>query len=152
MASGDIWRHIVSHLDTNVLVHDLGGSLALMIPLWAVVVPVIPRGALPVYHLQGLEVSGGGGRRERFRGWLEEGCITSDTKDKEVNGDIDRKMIMWRKKTTFTGKWDRLNVPAGETVRNKHCLPCCQHKKRSVCICTHHSLVSILVVITGARG
>lgn len=47
-----------SHLNTDVLVHVLRGSVTLMVPLCAVVVPVIPRGALPVHHLQGLQVSG----------------------------------------------------------------------------------------------
>lgn len=66
-----------------------------MVPLWAVVVPVVPRGALPVHHLQRLEEpgqrGGGGGRREWFRGWLEEGCITSGNEvTKGKNGDIIR--------------------------------------------------------------
>ncbi len=93
----------VSHFNTDVLVHVLGGSVAVMFPMWTVVVPVIPRGALPVHHLQWLEVSeqgGGGGWRERFRGWLEEGYMTASTGDKGWNGDINRKTIRWQRKTT----------------------------------------------------
>lgn len=47
-----------SHLDAGVLVQTQRGSVSLMVPLRAVIVPVIPRGALPVHHLQRLQASG----------------------------------------------------------------------------------------------
>lgn len=127
----------LSHLDTNVLVHILRGTVALPVPPWAVIVPVIPRGALPVHHLQGLEVPGqrGGGRwRERFRGWLEEGCVTSGTRDtKGGNGDINGKTLRWRRTTTFTAKWDSLDAPGDELVTNK---PNQTNTEKCVCECT----------------
>lgn len=56
--SGLLQAFTASHLDAGVLVHAQRGSVSLMVPLRAVVVPVIPRGALPVHHLQGLQASG----------------------------------------------------------------------------------------------
>lgn len=44
----------VPYLDTDVLVHVLRGSVTVLVPLCAVVVPVVPRGTLPVHHLQRL--------------------------------------------------------------------------------------------------
>lgn len=109
------------HLDAYVLVHFKGGSVALMVALWAVVVPVIPRGALPVHHLQGLQVPGqrgGGWRRERFRGWLEEGCVTSRTR-RGSTVILTGRMFGWRRTTFTTEVRDSLDAPAGESMTSK---------------------------------
>lgn len=64
-----------------------------MVPLCAVVVPVVPRGALPVHHLQGLQASGQrgeGGGWVRLGGRLEDG--QTDTGDRRTNHGDDESM------------------------------------------------------------
>lgn len=71
----DELRPLQGHLNAGVLVHALGDSICLLVPAWAEVVPVVSRRAFPVHHLQGLEAAGQkGGRRETFRGGLQEGA------------------------------------------------------------------------------
>ena len=149
-------RHnVLSHLDTGVLVHLLRGPVALVVPLWAVVVPVVPRGALPVHHLQRLEEpgqrgggGGGGGRREWFRGWLEEGCITSGNEvTKGKNGDIIRETAI-RRRRKINSRVRRLRCSS----RGEADAFFLDDDTKKCCSWTHHGLISVLVVIAGAGG
>lgn len=93
-----------------------------MVPLWAVVVPVVPRGALPVHHLKRLKVSGQrgeGGWQERLRGQLRDERVTSGPKDKWVNEDIRGRMIRMHQR---------------ERPREKKYIPCLIDKEN---VCPH---------------
>lgn len=78
-------------------------------------------------------------------------------RDKRANGDNNRKTTKVERENNIHSRVRQPGCTSRGDSEKNLCLRCCQHthikkKKQGVCTNTYNSLVSVLVVVAGARG